>query len=86
MSEVRMSNLMIRKITAQDYKQIKAIKEEVGINRSHFDNSLGVGKRLFEEGTIPASFSLVASKITPSGVIFASYKRAGDVKTGTVGD
>ncbi len=45
--------------------------------------TLGTGKRLFEKGTIPASFKLTYSKTTPSGVIFASYKRAGKVKTGS---
>lgn len=48
-----------------------------------FPITLGTGKRLFEKGTIPASFKLVSSKVTPSGVIFASYKRAGEVKTGS---
>lgn len=47
---------------------------------------LGVGKRLFGEGTIPAAFTLTESLVTPNGVIFANYKRAGKVKTGTVGD
>jgi len=45
-----------------------------------FPLTLGTGKRLFAKGTIPASFSLIDSKVTPSGVIFASYKRAGKVK------
>lgn len=49
-----------------------------------FPVTLGTGKRLFDKGTIPASFTLVESKISPSGVIFASYKRAGEVKTGSV--
>lgn len=44
---------------------------------------LGKGKRLFEDGTIPAAFTLTDSKISPSGVIFADYKRAGEVKTGS---
>lgn len=48
-----------------------------------FPVTLGPGKRLFAEGTIPAAFTLVESKTTPSGVIFASYKRAGEVKTGS---
>lgn len=48
-----------------------------------FPITLGAGKRLFDKGTIPASFTLVYSKISPSGVIFASYKRAGEVKTGS---
>lgn len=50
-----------------------------------FPVTLGTGKRLFDKGTIPASFTLIESKISPSGVIFASYKRAGEVKTGLVG-
>jgi dihydrofolate reductase len=48
-----------------------------------FPITLGTGKRLFEMGTIPASFTLVDSKISPLGVIIASFKRAGDVKTGS---
>jgi dihydrofolate reductase len=45
--------------------------------------TLGSGKRLFAEGTIPAAFELTDSKISPSGVIIANYKRAGEVKTGS---
>lgn len=48
-----------------------------------FPVTLGNGKRLFAEGTMPAAFELVESKTSPSGVIFANYKRAGDVKTGS---
>ncbi len=48
--------------------------------------TLGTGKRLFGEGTIPAAFTLVDSFVSSNGVIFVSYKRAGEVKTGTVGD
>lgn len=48
--------------------------------------TLGTGKRLFGEGTIPAAFTLVDSLVTKNGVIFANYKRAGEVKTGTVGE
>lgn len=50
-----------------------------------FPITLGTGKRLFGEGTIPAAFILTESLVTSNGVIFASYKRAGEVKTGTVG-
>ncbi len=49
-----------------------------------FPVTLGSGKKLFEEGTIPASWTLVESKTSPSGVIFANFKRAGEVKTGDV--
>ncbi len=47
--------------------------------------TLGKGKKLFGSGTIPAAFTLTESTVTPSGVIFANYKRAGKVKTGTIG-
>ena len=47
--------------------------------------TLGKGKKLFDNGTIPAAFTLTESIVTPSGVIMANYKRAGKVKTGTVG-
>ena len=50
-----------------------------------FPITLGTGKRLFEEGTLPAAFTLTESLVTPNGVIFVNYKRAGEVKTGTVG-
>lgn len=48
-----------------------------------FPVTLGKGKRLFGEGTIPAAFKLMDSKITQSGVIIAYYKRDGEVKTGS---
>jgi dihydrofolate reductase len=50
-----------------------------------FPVTLGNGKRLFSEGTIPAAFTLTDSLVTPNGAIFANYERAGEVKTGTVG-
>lgn len=48
-----------------------------------FPVTLGEGKRLFGKGTMPAAFELMETKTSPSGVIFASYKRAGDIKTGS---
>lgn len=51
-----------------------------------FPLTLGQGKKLFGEGTIPAAFKLTESTVTKDGVIMANYKRAGSVKTGTVGD
>lgn len=48
-----------------------------------FPVTLGAGKRLFDQGTIPAAFALVDSKTSPSGVIIATLKRAGEVKTGS---
>jgi dihydrofolate reductase len=47
--------------------------------------TLGKGKKLFVNGAIPAAFTLIESSVTPSGVIIANYRRAGKVKTGTVG-
>ena len=47
--------------------------------------TLGKGKKLFEGGAIPAAFTLTESVATPSGIIFADFKRSGEVKTGTVG-
>ena len=47
--------------------------------------TIGTGKKLFQDGPIPAAFTLAESSVTPSGVIMANYKRAGEVKTGTVG-
>jgi dihydrofolate reductase len=46
---------------------------------------LGSGKKLFSEGSIATAFTLTESTVTPSGVIVVNYKRAGEIKTGTVG-
>lgn len=48
-----------------------------------FPVTLGLGKRLFAEGAMPAAFELVESQTSPKGVIFANYKRSGAVKTGS---
>jgi dihydrofolate reductase len=50
-----------------------------------FPITLGTGKHLFGEGTMPAAFTMTDSLVTSNGVIFANYKRAGEVQTGTVG-
>ena len=47
--------------------------------------TLGKGKKLFENGTVPAAFTLIESTVTTTGVIIANYRRAGKVKTGTIG-
>lgn len=52
--------------------------------------TLGTGKKLFDNGTIPAAFSLIECIATPGGVIAAHYKRPESdrdrgVKTGTMG-
>jgi len=48
-----------------------------------FPLTLGIGKRLFENGSIPAKFSLFDYKVSPQGVFIANYKRNGEVKTGS---
>ena len=50
-----------------------------------FPITLGTGKRLFAEGSIAAAFTVREAKVSPRGVIVASYERAGVVQTGTMG-
>jgi dihydrofolate reductase len=45
--------------------------------------TLGVGKRLFAEGTMPAAFKVTESTVTLSGVIVVSYERAGVITIGS---
>ena len=44
--------------------------------------TLGQGKRLFQNGTIPASFKVTSGQVAPKGIIIATYERDGDVRTG----
>ena len=44
--------------------------------------TLGEGKRLFQDGTIPASFKVTSGQVAPKGIIIATYERDGDVRTG----
>jgi len=78
--------------------KIKALKKEDGkllqtllknelvdeLRLRIFPITLGGGKCLFAEGTIPAAFELIDSKALPSGVILAIYKRSGEFKTGSL--
>ncbi len=45
--------------------------------------TLGAGKRLFTNGTIPAAFRLTESHVTTNGVIVVNYERAGEIRTGS---
>ena len=45
---------------------------------------LGEGKKVFSDGAKPMGFELTTSAVGKSGVIVANYKRAGEVKTGTM--
>jgi dihydrofolate reductase len=44
--------------------------------------TLGIGMRLFADGTIPATFKVTESKVTSKGVIIVNYERAGAITTG----
>ena len=44
-----------------------------------FPLTLGSGKRLFVDGTIPAAFKLTESKVSPNAIIIVNYERAGAI-------
>jgi dihydrofolate reductase len=46
--------------------------------------TLGSGKRLFADGTIPAAFKVTESQVSPKGIVIANYERAGVVTTGSL--
>lgn len=48
-----------------------------------FPITLGTGKRLFTDGTIPAAFKVTEGQVSPNGIIIVNYERNGEVKTGT---
>jgi dihydrofolate reductase len=45
--------------------------------------TLGSGKRLFADGTIPAAFKVTEGIVSSKGVIVANYERAGAITTGS---
>jgi dihydrofolate reductase len=49
-----------------------------------FPVTLGRGKRLFADGTIPAAFKLTENTVTSKGIIIVNYQRAGAVPTGSL--
>src|SRR5262245_54479048 len=53
------------------------------INISIFPLVLGKGKKLFGDGTFPAAWKLVSSKVSGSGVTVNKYIRDGDIVTGS---
>jgi len=44
--------------------------------------TLGSGKRLFADGTLPAAFRLTESQVSSKGVIIANYERTGVISAG----
>jgi len=49
-----------------------------------FPLTLGGGKRLCADGTIPAAFKVTESTVSSTGVILVNYERAGAIPTSTV--
>jgi dihydrofolate reductase len=85
----------IRKLKSQDGPELQVhgsgnfiqtlLKHDLGdeLWLKIYPVTLGSGKRLFAEGSIPAAFRLTKSSVTPAGVIVANYERDGAVKTGS---
>ena len=48
-----------------------------------FPITIGSGKRLFGDGTVPAGLRLVTSSVSSTGVIVGRYEPAGELKTGS---
>ncbi|MEN4013051.1 MAG: dihydrofolate reductase family protein [Chloroflexota bacterium] len=46
--------------------------------------TLGAGKRLFADGTLPAALKVTESAVTPNGVMVVNYERAGTITTGNL--
>lgn len=44
---------------------------------------LGRGKRLFDDGSAPHAWEVIRSGVSPKGVIVATYRRGGEVPTGS---
>ncbi len=47
-----------------------------------FPITIGTGKKLFAEGTLPEHFKPIYSRITPTGVVFATYEPSTPLKKG----
>src|SRR3954451_14495895 len=47
---------------------------------------LGTGKRLFDGGTVPAGFEVVSSRVSPTGVVMATYRSGAEIKYGSFAD
>ena len=70
-------------------EKITKIKQQEGpdlhvYGSANLPITLGGGKRLFADGTIPAAFKVTESAVTSKGVIIVNYERAGAVPTGSL--
>jgi dihydrofolate reductase len=64
---------------------IQTLLRENLIDRMHiwtFPVTIGTGKKLFAEGTLPQLFKQVDAKITKTGVVFATYEPSTPLKKG----
>jgi dihydrofolate reductase len=62
---------------------IQTLLEYYLVDRMHlfiYPLTIGKGKKLFAQGTQAENFKLVDSKIGKTGIIFATYEPAGDIK------
>ena len=50
-----------------------------------FPVTIGQGKRLFGDGTIPRTWRLTAHAVSASGAVMLTYENAGEVETGRIG-
>lgn len=48
--------------------------------------TLGTGKRLFGDGTVPTALELVRSRAFPKGAVLLTYETRGEPTYGTIGD
>ncbi|MEC3915405.1 dihydrofolate reductase family protein [Nocardia sp. CDC160] len=55
------------------------------LNILTFPVILGTGKRLFPENAHPTAFTVTETRVTPKGVVIATYRKQGDPTYGTVG-
>jgi dihydrofolate reductase len=65
---------------------IQTLLEHHLIDQMHlwiYPITIGMGKRLFAEGTQPQELTLVESKISTTGVIIATYEPGGALRTGS---
>ncbi len=43
---------------------------------------LGAGKKLFADGSVPISFTLTSSRVSPNGLLIGHYERGDEIKIG----
>lgn len=49
-----------------------------------FPVTLGSGRKLFGDGTMPGTFHVVSGTVTSQGIVITTYERAGELVTGSV--